>query len=110
MFSLNEDTGILYLSKQIGSRLSDIRSHSMNVTVYDPSQPSTLRDEAIAQVHVLDSNDHAPEFSQLRYIFTISKKSTSDYVGKCRVVKLSTEELIFNCNYNLFILIHYRKN
>ena len=83
MFSLNEDTGTLYLSKQIGSRLSDIRSHSMNVTVYDPSQPSTLRDEAIAQVHVLDSNDHAPEFSQLRYIFTISKKSTSDYVGKC---------------------------
>jgi len=40
------------------------------------------RDEAKVEIQILDSNDHAPVFSQLRYLFTISKRSQSNFVGK----------------------------
>lgn len=53
----------------------------LNVTVYDPSKPDKLHDEAQVIIHVLDSNDHTPEFLRPRYLFTISEQSESDYVG-----------------------------
>lgn len=82
LFSLNADDGKIYLSKQTGSSSRDIREHTLNVTVYDPIEPNKLYDNAQVKVHILDSNDHAPVFSRIRYLFTVSKKSKTDFVGK----------------------------
>ena len=73
----------------------------MGVTVLDPLYPDALRDEAIVQIHILDSNDHAPVFSQLRYIFTISKKSQSNFVG--------TRFILFLLDFSMLVYmwIHY---
>ena len=71
----------------------------MGVTVLDPLYPDALRDEAIVQIHILDSNDHAPVFSQLRYIFTISKKSQSNYVGmRLILLRLVQLMLVYSVN------------
>ncbi|XP_067937193.1 protocadherin Fat 4-like [Watersipora subatra] len=82
LFSLDPLSGELYLTRQVASSANDIRLHILQIVVFDPSNPNELKDDAEVKVHILDSNNHAPVFSQLRYTFPLSTNFDSNTVGQ----------------------------
>ena len=78
IFSLNSDTGNLLLVKSVD--FENNTRHTMNVSATNSKSAVELTTYATVTVHVLDHNDHTPQFTQSAYASSIVEEVDSTLV------------------------------